>query len=97
MVLYCSQKCTTGTHKRVISQECLHHFEKNKSNCMQLAISIDAQPVITSAVKLGEVPMKFGKNFHALIQSWELCREILLRQNLGHLRSSLNIRGFDYS
>ncbi|KRX48895.1 hypothetical protein T05_4578 [Trichinella murrelli] len=52
-------KCTTGTHKRVISQECLHHFEKNKSNCMQLAISIDAQPVITSAVKLGEVPMKF--------------------------------------
>ncbi|KRZ58529.1 hypothetical protein T02_13348 [Trichinella nativa] len=22
-------KCTTGTHKRVTSQECLHHFEKN--------------------------------------------------------------------
>ncbi|KRX27871.1 hypothetical protein T07_2973 [Trichinella nelsoni] len=34
--------CTTGTHKRLISQECLHHFEKNKSNCIQLTISIDA-------------------------------------------------------
>ncbi|KRY17634.1 hypothetical protein T12_11259 [Trichinella patagoniensis] len=81
----------------ILQLEMYNRNSQTKSNCMQLTISIDAQPVITSAVKLGEVPMKFGKNFHTLIQSWELCREILLRQNLGHLRSSLNIRGFDYS
>ncbi|KRY56704.1 hypothetical protein T03_18085 [Trichinella britovi] len=67
---HCITEFINLTYNHASQQQLYNRNSQTKSNCMQLAISIDAQPVITSAVKLGEVPMKFG-NF-VTPKSWAL-------------------------